>query len=119
MRSVGVIFLSIIIHERVHSFILLQVDVWSVGVIFYQMLFGRRPFGHEQSQEQILRNEVRCACRACLLCRLRLPCPACWACWACWRVVGRCGEPAGIPRLDRRCVPGDAEHAPEAWDGLW
>eukprot|EP00887_Chlorella_sp_A99_P007155 scaffold2.g7155.t1 len=35
-----------------------QVDVWSVGVIFFQMLFGRRPFGHEQSQEQILRNEV-------------------------------------------------------------
>lgn len=35
-----------------------KVDVWSVGIIFYQLLFGRRPFGHEQSQEQILRNQV-------------------------------------------------------------
>lgn len=35
-----------------------KVDVWSIGIITYQMLYGRRPFGHEQSQEQILRNEV-------------------------------------------------------------
>jgi tousled-like kinase len=35
-----------------------KVDIWSVGVIFYQLLFGKRPFGHDQSQEQILRNEV-------------------------------------------------------------
>eukprot|EP00899_Mesostigma_viride_P015345 jgi/Mesvir1/23811/Mv10623-RA.2 len=35
-----------------------KVDVWSAGVIFFQMLFGRRPFGHELSQENILRENV-------------------------------------------------------------
>ena len=35
-----------------------QVDVWAVGVMLYQMLFGRRPFGEGCSQEEILRNEV-------------------------------------------------------------
>ncbi len=27
-------------------------------MVFFQMLYGRRPFGHEQSQEQVLRNAV-------------------------------------------------------------
>ncbi|GAV59098.1 Pkinase domain-containing protein [Cephalotus follicularis] len=35
-----------------------KVDVWSAGILFYQMLFGRRPFGHEQSQERILREDT-------------------------------------------------------------
>ncbi|XP_039690695.1 serine/threonine-protein kinase TOUSLED [Medicago truncatula] len=35
-----------------------KVDVWSSGILFYQMLFGRRPFGHDQTQERILREDT-------------------------------------------------------------
>ncbi|AES99981.2 tousled-like kinase 2 [Medicago truncatula] len=30
-----------------------KVDVWSAGICFYYMLFGRRPFGHDQTQQKI------------------------------------------------------------------
>lgn len=35
-----------------------KVDVWSVGVIFFQMLYGRRPFGDGQSQEKLLADKI-------------------------------------------------------------
>ncbi|CAM9101773.1 unnamed protein product [Ascophyllum nodosum] len=35
-----------------------KVDVWSLGVVFYQMLYGIRPFGEGLSQEKILREKV-------------------------------------------------------------
>ncbi|RHN57405.1 putative protein kinase TLK family [Medicago truncatula] len=35
-----------------------KVDVWSAGILFYQMLFSRRPFGHDQIQERILREDT-------------------------------------------------------------
>ena len=35
-----------------------KVDVWSVGVIFFQMLYGERPFGEGQSQQRLLQERT-------------------------------------------------------------
>jgi tousled-like kinase len=35
-----------------------KVDVWSIGVIYYQMLFGKRPFGDGMSQDRVLTDNT-------------------------------------------------------------
>lgn len=35
-----------------------KVDIWSIGVIYFEMLFGQKPFGDKMSQLKIIKEGI-------------------------------------------------------------
>ena len=35
-----------------------KVDIWSIGVIYFEMLYGEKPFGNQMSQIRILNEGI-------------------------------------------------------------
>uniref|UniRef100_A0A1I8HD38 Protein kinase domain-containing protein n=1 Tax=Macrostomum lignano TaxID=282301 RepID=A0A1I8HD38_9PLAT len=77
-----------------------KVDVWSVGVIFYQCLYGQKPFGNNMTQADILRNHT-------ILKALKIDFPQ--------STPGNCKVSEPAKNFIRRCVTYDKRQRPDVF----